>query len=188
MAKEFVKFELKETDDEYDLFFERLVENVTRHYKENIKEFLCTMNRSLEGCESPIEQILSMAIEMFDFNKLTICNPKIDVLGYFKNEFIKTTTATYRVDFLFDIVFILKNKFVGYLLVVECDGFQYHQGNKDQIDKDYKRQNDLLANGYDVMRFTGSAINKNPNECVREIIKHILKKLELAEKENEYGK
>lgn len=183
MAKEFVKFEVDEDKNYHKMYSDKLVENVAHHYVNNIREFSTTLNSSLEDCESPIEQLLAMALEVeIPFKYFYLFNPKIEMLGYQKNEWITINGENYRADFLIDFVFSFEFKKVTYRLIVECDGFQYHQGNKDQIDKDYKRQNDLLANGYDVMRFTGAMINKNPNKCARDIVRHILTKFETMEK------
>jgi len=46
-------------------------------------------------------------------------------------------------------------------LVVECDGFEYHSG-KDSFISDRQRDRALKANGFDVVRFSGSEIYKDP--------------------------
>lgn len=182
MAKEFVKIELEKGDEYYKLHHDKLVDNVAFYYDINIKEFLYSLNYSLEYCESPIEQLLAMALENYRIINFQLFNPKIELLGYQKNEWVKANNQSYRVDFLFDFLFRFENLLVSYNLIVECDGFKYHQGNKEQIDKDYKRQNDLLANGYDIMRFTGAMINKSPDRCAMDIIKHVVVKFETMEK------
>ena len=60
-------------------------------------------------------------------------------------------------------------------LIIECDGFDYHS-NKKQMTYDYKRENNLKLNGYDIIRFTGSQIYNDPMDCVKKIMKYIYMK------------
>ena len=160
-----------------------LYKNINEQRIKHNKDYKKSIDNSLVGCESPIEQLFSMALEVgIPFQYFYLFNPNIEILGYEKNKWITINGENYRADFLIDFVFSFEFKKVAYRLIVECDGFQYHQGNKEQIDKDYKRQNDLLANGYDVMRFTGAMINKSPNKCARDIVRHILTKFKTIEK------
>lgn len=57
---------------------------------------------------------------------------------------------------------------------VELDGFEYHS-SKQQVNHDYEREQDLLAAGYKVIRFTGSQIYKDPFECVDKFFKIVKK-------------
>lgn len=64
----------------------------------------------------------------------------------------------YHVDFLVDNTNI----------VVECDGYDHHK-TTEQIRSDYQRERFLQKQGYLVVRFSGTEINDNPDECCREI-------------------
>lgn len=57
-------------------------------------------------------------------------------------------------------------------IIVECDGYEYHK-TKEQIDADCKRQRELTLLGYDVVRFSGSEINSDCEQCVNELIRII---------------
>lgn len=46
-------------------------------------------------------------------------------------------------------------------LIVECDGFQFHN-SKHSFENDRKRDRLLKMNGYDVIRYSGSEICRNP--------------------------
>lgn len=46
-------------------------------------------------------------------------------------------------------------------LIVECDGFQFHN-SKDNFERDRKRDRIFKAQGYQVIRFSGSEITKDP--------------------------
>lgn len=55
------------------------------------------------------------------------------------------------------------------LLVVECDGHNFHERTKEQAQNDKSRDRRLNALGYRVLRFTGSEIHNRPKECALEI-------------------
>jgi very-short-patch-repair endonuclease len=58
-------------------------------------------------------------------------------------------------------------------IAIECDGFAYHS-SPDQKKYDRRRTSYLYRNGYkSVLRFTGSEINSNVNECVKRIEKKL---------------
>jgi very-short-patch-repair endonuclease len=59
-------------------------------------------------------------------------------------------------------------------LVIECDGYDQHK-TKEQIASDYKRERDIINDGYSVIRFSGSEINRNADLCVEEILKRLSK-------------
>ena len=67
--------------------------------------------------------------------------------------------GNYRADFLVD----------GTSVVVECDGYDNHK-TKEQIERDYKRERYFIKEGYTVVRFSGTEINRNPEECCKEIL------------------
>jgi very-short-patch-repair endonuclease len=53
-------------------------------------------------------------------------------------------------------------------LAVECDGKDYHS-TTIQIRNDIKRQQELELMGWQFVRFTGAAINKDPRACAKEV-------------------
>lgn len=60
-------------------------------------------------------------------------------------------------------------------VVVELDGHNYHK-TKEQRTNDAERQRYLQKNGFTVVRFTGSEINKDVNGCVSEVLDILDKK------------
>lgn len=72
----------------------------------------------------------------------------------------------YRVDFLISYPFFGKDL----LIVVECDGHQWHEKTKAQAKKDKSRDRALQSIGAKVFRFTGSEINGNPGTCAGEVL------------------
>lgn len=75
--------------------------------------------------------------------------------------------GTYRVDFAV----------IGYgvKIVVEVDGHDFHERTKEQAQRDKKRDRDLQAEGWSVLRFTGSEIYADADRCAREIMAMVKK-------------
>jgi very-short-patch-repair endonuclease len=57
----------------------------------------------------------------------------------------------------------------GRLLVVECDGAEFHATTREQVERDKRRDRYCAARGICVMRFTGVEINRDPRGCAAEI-------------------
>jgi very-short-patch-repair endonuclease len=55
-------------------------------------------------------------------------------------------------------------------LVVECDGHDFHERTKEQAAHDRSRDRDLVNAGYDVFRFTGSELWRDPFGCAEQVI------------------
>ena len=58
--------------------------------------------------------------------------------------------------------------------VIECDGYEFHQKTKKQVEQDNERQRALQKEGYEVIRFSGSEIYHRPKKCALEVKKIIL--------------
>jgi very-short-patch-repair endonuclease len=55
------------------------------------------------------------------------------------------------------------------LLVIECDGNDFHEKTKEQVKKDKQRDRELTNLGYKILRFSGSEIFNNPTACAEEV-------------------
>ena len=62
-------------------------------------------------------------------------------------------------------------------LIVECDGHDYHDRTKEQASKDRERDRELKKLGYEVFRYTGSDIWKNPMLCASEAIQVLIERV-----------
>lgn len=127
--------------------------------------------------ESPIEQIFITAFELFTRDKKTIY--------LFEQEKIKYKDKTYYADFVFKaddylswLLFGNKIKNPSYKLVIECDGYEFHQKTKEQVQKDNERELALKMAGYDVLRFSGTQIFNNPLKCAEDTYNYIIKKIQ----------
>jgi very-short-patch-repair endonuclease len=98
--------------------------------------------------ESPIEKIFWSAA-YFELSKHGQLTPQVNVYGC-------------RLDFAYLVD--------GQKIAIELDGFEYHS-NKQQMTRDYQRQRHLEANGWRMIRFTGSEIYMDAQACVLEVIR-----------------
>ena len=85
---------------------------------------------------------------------------------------------------MINIVFKILNKYSNSLnLVIECDGHDFHQKTKEQVEYDNQRQRDLQNEGIEIIRFSGSEIWKDVRKCVNEIQDIILSKCKYIQEE-----
>lgn len=124
----------------------------------------------VDSVKSPIEAILFTAMHLL----LNRRGFQLYIEPQYK---IKINNNTYIGDFIIQYdkyinVFIKKD----FKLIIECDGYDYHHTEKKQIEHDYERENNLKINGYDVIRFTGSQIYKNPLKCAQEVFNYVYHK------------
>lgn len=54
-------------------------------------------------------------------------------------------------------------------VIVECDGHDFHEKDREQAKKDKARDRFLQAEGFRVFRFTGSEIVQDPIKCAQEV-------------------
>lgn len=161
---------------------EKLVSKVKEYYCGNMLEKEYEQNISLVNCESPIEQLLALALEENNIGTMGIFNPFIDVLSIENQKEIDVSvTEKVRVDFLITVMY--KNQGLSsqdgiVSFVVECDGHEFHQKTKEQVEKDNIRTRKLQLKGYEVLRFSGSEIYKSPYKVATDIIQIILSKCE----------
>lgn len=64
----------------------------------------------------------------------------------------------FRVDF----------KVAHHPLVIELDGHDYHK-TKEQREHDYKREREIQRQGYQVIRFTGTEVHNDVENCLKEV-------------------
>lgn len=129
--------------------------------------------------QSPIEDMLLGALLWLDsdfagfpdFDALGIGPVRYDDGTYsLKGEIHLWLTAqapikNYKADFL---IWVAAGAAIGGI-VIECDGHAFHEKNKEQAARDKKRDREILAAGYPVLRFTGSEIYKDTKSCVEQV-------------------
>lgn len=70
-----------------------------------------------------------------------------------------------RVDFLLHSLFNDHRR-----LIVECDGHDFHERTKEQAARDRARDRTLVLDGYQVFRFTGSELWRDPMRCASQVL------------------
>lgn len=146
-----------------------------------------------ERCESEIEKLL--LVEMA-FSRLwgqppnTVSDPTFPWSEWGQLDYPANGVAiipqaeigAYRVDFL-----LVVGTFDGVLrlVVVECDGHDFHERTKAQAQHDKKRDRDLQKLGLPVLRFTGSEVWRDAKKCVADITAHIRASVDSARAERQ---
>ncbi len=120
--------------------------------------------------ESPIEQMMCAALlAVFKANR-----DRADYPTFFR-VVPQIPIGKYRVDFLvhymrFSDPTLTRNPVTTIkTCIVECDGHDFHERNKTQARKDKARDRFLQAEGYPVLRFTGSEIVAGAHKCAEEV-------------------
>lgn len=149
-----------------------LLDEKVKDYLDFLKEYYsANMNESLVDCESPIEQLFSLYLNdlRFGFNHW---NPFIEMSWPANNqEIICKNGKKYRLDFYLIVAY--KNQETKYF-DIECDGYEFHQKTKQQVEYDNQRQRDLQSEGIEIIRFSGSEIWNNPDKCIDDLQNIIL--------------
>lgn len=118
----------------------------------------------VQDCKSPIEFILAIALfirtngELFFETQMEIAYKKKKYygdIGIYGDKYINS---------------FLKEDFV---LIIECDGYEFHQKTKKQVENDNKREYDIKMLGYNILRFSGSEIYNNVDLCVDKILNYL---------------
>jgi len=154
-----------------DILFKKVEESA-------LAKFKTAYNGYLPLCGSPIEKTLLGAIiyifviedTFFSFVRSPDREFKLSKPNYSWKEVItfyaQAKVGKYRADFLFDII-DQNNK--RRILVVECDGHDFHEKTKIQVARDKKRDRWMTNQGIDILRFSGSEIWKDAFSCALEI-------------------
>jgi len=144
---------------------------------DHIIDSITTNVNLLEGCKSPIEQILIIPLHnimAFLAHRRSIQAIKID-----NQQPIEIGgKVLFYVDFMVSVL-QPDDKVVSF--VIECDGHEFHEKTKIQAAKDRSRERKLQSEGFTVIRFTGSEIYEDPYQCAREVREIIVAKIEQHE-------
>jgi very-short-patch-repair endonuclease len=131
-------------------------------------------------CESPIERVflaalihhLPSGIGAVDFESVWYSSASFVLEGdsgwepYGIHVYAQAKVGQYRADFLLDIHM---RHIARTLIVIECDGHDFHERTKEQAARDKKRDRWMVANGLTVLRFTGSEIYSDASSCARQV-------------------
>jgi very-short-patch-repair endonuclease len=111
--------------------------------------------------ESPIEKIFGVAADIY---LLDMTNDiwQWELYSWERQVEVKTDHKKYRVDFMFDSPD--RNR-----LIVECDGHDFHEKTRQQVEYGNDRDYYLKKAGYDILHFSGRQIYRDPFLCAEKV-------------------
>lgn len=133
-------------------------------------------------CQSPIERLMLLALMSeatagYPFH-LYPClyreSPPIDELPIFEQNgcwlIPQVRIGPYRADFV-----IINNLAASrQVVIIECDGHDFHEKTKEQAAHDKRRDRYFAAQRYTVLHFTGSEIYQDAQGCAEEALGHVV--------------
>ena len=182
--------------------FERKLEQVHKRALDAVVEDISIipdydLNQVIPKCESPIERLLVEAI-MLSFTHRAICDlgeslgpskfeSRLPISGEEKEKnrigewnFIdaQVEVGKYRADIVV-CRFEYRSEQADRtpLIIVECDGHDFHERTKDQAKRDKSRDRFFQEEGHCVLRFTGSEIWQDAWGCASQINRFLSRKL-----------
>lgn len=138
----------------------------------NVREDIMPCTVYEDSIKSPIEIIFKIAFDLY----IQLLNKKDIFL--FNQVPIKVREKKYIVDFYFE-----KDEYVNKFntnkkIIIECDGYEFHQKTKEQVKHDNEREYDLKMAGYEIIRFSGSQIYNEPFKCAEDTYNYIIKSIQ----------
>jgi hypothetical protein len=151
--------------------------------------FVCEVEEQLEQLEaeerpmiSPVEQMFFIEWKFSQWNHSIVCpEDRLELRPQHKGY----KTGKFRLDFkvgFFTGVIDAPNDSVysGHeeeiqdavqepMLGIEIDGHEWHEKTKEQARRDKERERFLVAQGWKILRFTGSEVFNHANKCVEEV-------------------
>lgn len=126
------------------------------------------------SCNSPIEKIFMMAFNIVSILRKEELREGDFGVALFPQFEVKTEHKKYICDFIATIESMNMNVNV----LIECDGHDFHQKTKKQVEYDNEREYEIKKQGYDILRFSGSQIYNNPFKCANDVFDYLLLKEE----------
>lgn len=125
---------------------------------------------NVDGCKSPIEMLFKFALNLLLFTES--CKDTFFTGVEVKNQYLITANnKRYYADFVLSHSNADMEK--SKMLVVECDGHEFHEKTKEQVANDNKRDYNIKSAGYDILHFSGSQIFNNPLACADDAINYL---------------
>jgi very-short-patch-repair endonuclease len=126
-------------------------------------------------CESPIEEMFlaSMLAELMATESGSGFSARLSKFAIQPQERV----GPYRLDFAIgynpaEPMDVLADP-TSIRIAVECDGHAFHEKTKEQAARDKARARAITLEGWTVLRFTGSEIYADADECARAVMDQI---------------
>lgn len=143
------------------------IDNDGDEFAADLRDILFGWEEGFDRCQSPIEQRL--------FGKLLFLTNGFRCIKYLGAPGIDQKFATVFVSqmtlgpYIADFAFMSCCNGRVAKLIVECDGHEWHEKTKEQAQRDKVRDRHFVRNDWQVLRFTGSEINRDAAACAEEI-------------------
>ena len=124
-----------------------------------------TLRHWLRDCQSPIEIVMGAALFRVANLRHTWAEDDWKVIPQ-----CRLLGGLYRLDYLVRPWWEPDEGPSVYPIAVECDGHDFHEKTREQASKDKRRDRELTAAGFRIMRFTGSDILSDPIGCAEQIM------------------
>lgn len=157
-----------------DLFLEQifgLVEENDRYDDLTLSRDILGIPNYYDICQSPIEVILLYAIEILNIH---LCAdiyvdyiPQHEIIANGKKRIMDICAM--QTDDCYN--------HIKPLFFIECDGFEYHAGTKENFTNTTQKDREIAIAGYEVLHFSGSEIFNNPFNCAYQVINFAKEKI-----------
>ena len=141
-------------------------------------EYLQEYDTEFEKVQSPLEGAYLASLLKENFTH-SIVGWLLDRYGYqfnIESQYeVNYGDIKYYPDFCLSIVDTNREKTI-YQIFVEIDGHEFHEKTKEQVRHDKLRERHLLENCDGIVRFSGSEVYDDPNECAYETLELMAKK------------
>jgi very-short-patch-repair endonuclease len=132
-------------------------EQYKKEYLESVLEEANNRIYVSELCESPIEKIVNLELyKLYEYFPVDECKVHPQVI-----------IGKYVVDFL--ITYEIPNTSKELMIVVECDGHEFHEKTREQVARDKERDRFMTLEGYTILRYSGREICEDPFSVVRDV-------------------
>ena len=142
------------------LFFFEDLETSMISGKDNYYNYSVSDAFNTENCKSPIEQILSMALSVYSNSRRFEFECQKEIRTKSGKHYFADFAMLFYDEELDDFKIVV---------LVECDGHEFHEKTKAQVKNRNERDYDLKMDGYDILHFSGSQIYEDPFACAKEI-------------------
>lgn len=159
----------------------------TLNFQTDLNELIANYEWLIKEIDSPIEKIMGAALFFTTdgYNRLIFSDSEsfieenrklaeIDPKHWGTSFASQVKIDKYKVDFLLATVCMGRVFFTA----IECDGHDYHERTKQQASRDKKRDRFLIGKNIPTLRFTGSDLYNNSEECLEEITDYLCNQID----------
>lgn len=137
---------------------------------ERVYRRMAEWSRMRAKAESPIELLLGVHLLFVNDGFVTLVpSESVTEKDHASGDLVilhqQYRAGKFRADFALEACFGARQ-----IILVECDGHDFHERTKEQASRDKQRDRELVMAGYKVLRYTGSEIYRNTPDCAWELV------------------